>query len=127
MMYITGSFTTVTTTAGDFYFPVPCRGNVKAFSIIHHSETDADELFTLFRDTTAVSVVTPTDALAAGTRQEGVMDTTNGELIFDPDSDTAAYGRFHIDNLATLDAGALLTFLIEFDPSAAVVQAASEA
>jgi len=127
MMYLTGSCITVTTTAGDFYFPVPCRGKVVAFSIIHNSETDADELFTLFRATTAVSVVTPTDATAAGVRQEGVMDATNGELIFDPDSATAANRVFHIDNLATVDAGAQLTFLIEYDESASQTQAPLEA
>lgn len=116
-----------TTTAADFYIPVPCRGKVVSFRVAHSAETDADELFTLFYDTDAVSVCTPTDALAAGTVIDGVMDETYGESVFDPDSDTAAYKVFHIDNLATLDAGGSLAVFIEYDDSVALVQAASEA
>lgn len=116
-----------TTTAADFYIPVPRRGKVVSFRVAHSAETDADELFTLFYGTNALSVCTPTDALAAGTVIDGVMDSTYGETVFDPDSDTVIDTVFHIDNLATLDAGGTLSVFIEFDDSAAQTQNASEA
>jgi len=116
-----------TATAADFYIPVPCRGKVVSFRVAHSAETDADELFTLFYGTDAVSVCTPTDALAAGTVIDGVMDATYGETIYDPDSATVINTVFHIDNLDTLDAGGVLAVFIEFDDSAATTQDASEA
>ena len=127
MQNIIFTLQTTTTTAADFYIPVPCRGRVVSFRVAHSTITDADELFTLFWGTNAVSVCTPTDALAAGTVIDGVMDATYGDTIFDPDSTTATYKVFHIDNLVTLDAGGVLTVFIEFDESASVTQAASEA
>ena len=127
MMYISFTLPTTTTTAQDFYFPVPVRGKVVSFRICSGAELDADELFTLFHGTNAVSVATPTDALAAGTVVKGVMDATYGESIYDPDSATVTDTRFHIDSLATLDAGAVLSVLIEYDPSASTTQTASEA
>ena len=127
MMDIIFTLELTTTTAADYYIPVPRRGKVVSFRVAHSAETDADELFTLFKDTDAVSVCTPTDALAAGTVIDGVMDGTYGEEVFDPDSDTVADKVFHIDNLATLDAGGSLAVFIEFDESAALTQDASEA
>lgn len=112
-----------TTTADSFYIPVPCRGNVKAFKVVHDQETDLDEVWTLYRGSTAVSVCTPAaDATAEGTVISGVMDTTNGELIFDPDSSTVANKVFKIGTLNTVDAGGNLGVYIEFDDSAAVTQ-----
>ncbi len=111
----------------DYYIPVPCRGKVVSFRVAYSSETDADELFTLFWGTNAVFVCTPTDALAAGTVIDGVEDGTYGETVFDPDSDTATYKVFHIDNLIALDLSGVLSVFIEFDDSAALAQDASEA
>ena len=127
MKNIVFTLQTTTTTAKDFYIPVPCRGKVVSFRVAHSTETDADELFTLFWGTNAVSVCTPTDALAAGTVIDGVMDATYGETVFDPDSATATYKVFHIDNLVTLDAGGVLSVFIEFDDAATLTQDPSEA
>lgn len=127
MKYINFNLQTTTITAADYYIPVPCRGRVVSFKVAHSTETDADELFTLFWGTNAVSVCTPTDALAAGTVITGVADATYGNTVFDPDSTTATYKVFHIDNLDTLDAGGVLSVFIEFDDSVALTQAASEA
>ena len=117
----------VAAAANDFYIPAPCRGVVKAFSVVHSEETDADELFTLFHGTNAVSVCTPTDALAEGTLIKGVMDSTYEDSVYDPDSDTVADQVFHIDNLDTLDTAGVLGVYILFDDSAAITQDALEA
>lgn len=116
------------TVAKDFYIPVPARGKVVSFRVAYDQITDADELFTLFfGSTNAVSVCTPSDALAAGVVIDGVMDGTYGESVFDPDSDTEADKVFHIDNLVTLDTTGTLAVFIEFDDSVALTQEASEA
>lgn len=113
--------------AKDYYIPVPCRGRVNSFRVAYSAITDADELFTLFWGTSAVSVCTPTDALAAGTVIDGAMNATYKDTIFDPASATATYKVFHIDNVIGLDTSGVLTVFIEFDESAAVTQAALEA
>ena len=127
MKNIVFTLQTTTTTAKDFYIPVPCRGRVVSFRVAHSTETDADELFTLFWGAYPVSVCTPTDALAAGTVIDGVMNATYKDTVFDPASATATYKVFHIDNLDTVDTGGVLSVFIEFDESAAVTQAALEA
>lgn len=116
------------TTAGlTWYIPVPCRGNVASVKAVFSAEADADETITLSRGGTAVNVVTPTDALAAGTTLTGVPDTTNKALIFDPDSATVANKTIKIVIPNTIDATVTIGLYIQYDNSAFVAQAASEA
>ena len=115
------------TTAQSFYVPVPCRGNVCSVKAVYDAELDADETVTIGRGGTAVNLVTPTDALAAGNVIDGVPDTTNKALIFDPDSTTAANKVLKIGIPNTFDSASTLVLLVEYDDSAYVEQAASEA
>ncbi len=125
-------FATVVLTGGgteSVYIPVPRRGIVKGMTIACNANMVATGTVIASRDTTAVNTATaPTGDAAAGVVVVGVPDTTNKDLIFDPDSDTAAYKRIKITDDSTLLAGAgTLTVMIEFDESAAVEQTASEA
>lgn len=117
------------TTAGlTWYIPVPCRGNVASVKAAYSEESDLDETITLSRDTTAVNVATPpADTTAAGVSFEGVPDTTNKALIFDPDSTTAANRVIKIVIPNTIDATVTVGLTIQYDPSAYVEQAALEA
>ena len=115
------------TTAQTFYVPVPCRGNVCSVKAAYDAIMDADETVTIGRGVTAVNLVTPADALAAGVIIDGVPDTTNKALIFDPDSTTAANKVLKIAVPNTFDSAGTLVLLVEFDDSAYVEQAASEA
>ena len=115
------------TTTQVFYSPVPCRGNVCSVKAVYDAEMDADETVTIGRGATAVNLVTPTDALAAGTLMTGVPDTTNKALIFDPDSATAANKVLKISIPDTVDTDGTLVILVEYDDSAYQEQSASEA
>jgi hypothetical protein len=116
------------TTADNRYIPVPCRGNIKAVRAVYDQETDADEVFSLYRASTAVCTITPpANATAEGVEIDGVMDATNGELIFDPDSATAANKVIKVGILNTVDTAGNLILSIDYDESAAVTQEASEA
>ncbi|MCK4817749.1 hypothetical protein KA005_18410 [bacterium] len=115
------------TTAQSFYAPVPCRGNVCSVKAVYDAEMDADETVTIGRGATTVNLVTPTAALAAGNVIDGVPDTTNKALIFDPDSTTAANKVLKISVPDTVDSAGTLVLLVEYDDSAYVEQAASEA
>jgi len=115
------------TTTQVFYSPVPCRGNVNSVKAVYDAEMDADETITIGRGVTAVNLVTPTDALAAGNIVDGVPDTTNKALIFDPDSDTAANKVLKISIPNTVDTAGTMVLLVEYDDGAYVEQAASEA
>ncbi len=115
-----------TTTAENFYHPVPCRGIVKAVRAVYTQETDADETVDIQRDTTSVNLVTPpANATAEGVVITGVPDTTNKDLIFDPASSTAAYKRLKIVVPNTFDSGGHLALSIDYDESAAVLQTAA--
>jgi len=83
----------------------------------------------LSRSTTAVNTITvPTGDKAAGTVLDGVPDVTNKDLIFDPDSTTVANKVIKVVADATILASAgNMIFNIEFDDSAYVEEAASEA
>ena len=127
MMYLTGFVPIATTTADSFYLPVPCRGIVKDVWISHDQETDADEVWTVGRGSTAVNTITtPADATAEGTSVQGVPDATNKDLVFDPASSTVANRVLKIGTLATVDAGGNLGYMIAYDESAAIEQSASE-
>jgi hypothetical protein len=101
------------------YVPVPCRGVVKnAYAVWQTSSVTANDTVTLARNTTTVNLITAVsgDGLVIET---GVPDTTNGQLIFDPDSSTATSKIIKI----TVSAGGACLVRIEYDDSAYVTQA----
>jgi len=113
----------------DYYIPVPSRGVVKSAEYISNAKMVATGKITLSRNTTAVNTATvPTGDTAAGTVLKGVADTTNGQLVFDPDSSTVANQKIKMSLDTTLLGGvANLLVHIVYDDSAYVAQAPSEA
>ena len=113
----------------DYYIPVPCRGVVKSAEYMANATMVATGTITLARNTTAVNTATaPTGDTAAGTVLKGVADTTNGQLVFDPDSSTVENQKIKMSLDTTLLAGAANVLVhIVYDDSAYVAQAASEA
>jgi hypothetical protein len=109
------------------YIPVPYRGTIKSIRLGCDAVMVADKTVIFSRGATAVNTVTADDE-AAGTILDGVPDTTNKGLVFDPDSDTATYQVIKMVSLAAfVAAAATLTVRIEFDDSAYIEQTASEA
>ena len=105
------------------YIPAPCRGNVaKVTAVWQTNAVTANDTVTVARNTTTVNLVTAVsgDGLVP---EVGVPDATNKGLIFDPDSATATDQVIKI----TPSAGGACLVQIEFDESAYVQQAASEA
>lgn len=128
MIRIHAVFAVAKETANSFYLPVPCRGNIKAVRAVYSEETDEDETITLERGTDDVFVCTPpADSTAEGVSFEGVADSTYGEYIFDPDSSTVANRVIKVTVPSTFDTAGQLGLSIDYDDSAAVSQAASEA
>ena len=122
------TFPVAATTADSFYLPVPCRGIVKAVRAVYSQETDIDETIDLLRATTSVNLVTPAaDATAEGVSVVGVPDTTNKDLVFDPASTTVANRVIKVSVPNTFDTAGVMGLSIDYDESAAVAQAASEA
>lgn len=115
--------------AEDYYIKVPCRGVVKSMNVLANATMVATGTVIAARGTTAVNTATvPTGDTAAGTSLVGVPDTTNKGLVFDPDSSTAANTKIKISFDGTLLGGvANVLIQIEYDDSAYVAQAASEA
>jgi hypothetical protein len=113
----------------NYYIPVPCRGVVKAFEVVANATMVATGTIILSRSTTAVNTATaPTGDTAAGTALAGVPDTTNKDLVFDPDSDTAANTKIKVAFDTTILGGAANVLLhITYDDSAHVDEPASEA
>jgi len=112
-----------------FYLPVPCRGVVVSARAACDINMVAAGTIIISRSTTAVNTITvPTGDKAAGTVLDGVPDATNKDLIFDPDSATAANRVIKIVADATLLAAAgNVSFHIRYDDSARVEQKAGEA
>lgn len=128
MIRITTNFTIAATTANSFYLPAPCRGIVKAVRAVYSEETDEDETVTLARSTTTVNLVTPpADATAEGVMITGVPDATNKDLVFDPASSTVTDRIIKVSVPNTFDTAGQLGLSIDFDESAAIAQAATEA
>lgn len=128
MIYLNLAIEVAATTAKDVYVPVPCRGTIAATHVCYSEELDADETVDFQRDTTSVNLYTPpSDALTEGTVDDGVPDTTNSQLVFDPASSTEAYKRIKISMPNTFDTVGMLGIIIDYDESAVVTQAASEA
>jgi hypothetical protein len=118
------------TDAGEtHYIPVPCRGIVKAVRVTSDIAMVATGTIIISRGNTAVNTITaPTGDTAAGIILDGVPDTTNKDLIFDPASSTAADKVIKIVADGTLlGAAGTVNFHITFDDSAYVEQVASEA
>ena len=114
------------TTAKTIYFPVPCRGIVHAAHVVCNGVTNTDDTVTISRGASAVNVATgPSTTLAAGNYFDGEPDTTNKDLIFDPDDDTAANQVLKIAFSATYDAASVVGLHIEYDDSAAVTQSST--
>ena len=111
------------------YIPVPCRGNVCSAKIASDATMVATGTLIVGRGGDTVNLITaPTGNAAAGVVVDGVPDSTNKALIFDPDSTTAASKVIKLTDDATLHGGAATVVLyIEYDDSAYVEQAASEA
>jgi len=120
---------TIATGGHTFYFPVPVRGNVKAVRLACNATMVATGTLIVSRSTTAVNTVTaPTGDTAAGTILDGVPDTTNKGLIFDPASSTATTQVLKFVTDATFVGGAaMLSISVDYDDSAYVAQAASDA
>jgi hypothetical protein len=112
-----------------FYIPVPCRGTVKSVRVTCDVNMVATGTVILSRNTTAVNTITvPTGDKAAGTVLDGVPDTTNKGLVFDPDSSTVTDRVIKVVADATILASAgNMIFHIEYDDSAYVYQAPLEA
>ena len=112
-----------------FYIPVPCVGVVAKVTVSCDVNMVATGTVVLSRGTTAVNTITvPTGDKAAGTTLDGVQDTTNGQLVFDPASATAANKVIKVvaDGTILASAGNMI-FSILFDDSAYVTQAPLEA
>ncbi|MFZ2809465.1 MAG: hypothetical protein WAZ60_24030 [Desulfosalsimonadaceae bacterium] len=113
----------------DYYIKVPCRGVVHSLNVLANATLVATGTIILARGTTAVNTATaPTGDTAAGTSLAGVPDTTNKDLVFDPDSSTAANTKIKVSFDTTILGGAANVLLqIEYDDSAYVEQTAGEA
>ena len=126
------TFTTEITASGvdTRYIPVPARGTVHAVRVACDQAMVAAKTIIFSRSSTAVNTVTPpVGNTAAGTILDGVPTSgANKYLVFDPDSSTTTD---QVIKMVVLDAytgtNATLTVSIEFDDSAYVAQAASDA
>lgn len=128
MIVLRADIPVAATTADLFYIPVPCRGTIAKAYAVYNQETDLDEVFTLMRGASDVMTFTPAaDGTAEGVKINGVLDSTNGQLIFDPDSSTAANQVIKVEVLNTVDTAGVLGLTIYFDESAYVTQDPSEA
>jgi hypothetical protein len=112
----------------DYYIKVPYRGVVKGLSVIANATMVATGTIVLGRGSTAVNTATaPTGDTAAGVELAGVPDTTNKDLVFDPDSTTVANTKIKVSFDTTILGGAAnVTLLIKYDEYATVAQAALE-
>lgn len=101
------------------YVPAPCRGCVLGVKAVWqtNSVTAADTVI-VARNATAVNTVTAVsgDGLVV---EDGVPDTTNKGLVFDPDSATATEQVMKV----TVSAGGACLVLIEYDQFATIVEA----
>lgn len=121
MMYLNETFPVAATTADLFYIPAPCRGIVKSVKAVYSQETDEDETVSLMRGATTVNLATPpADATAEGVSFEGVPDSTNKDLVFDPASTTAANRVIRVSVPNTFDTAGILCLVIGFDPYATI-------
>jgi len=105
------------------YVPAPCKGIVVGCKAVWQtSAVTANDTVILSRAATAVNTVTAVsgDGLVV---EDGVRDTTNKDLVFDPDSTTTTSQVIRV----TVSAGNACLVLIEFDEYVTVAQTPSEA
>jgi len=106
-----------------FYVPAPCRGVVVGLKAVVSATVAANDTIDIQRNSTSVNLITVGAAnVAAGVLLTGTRDTTNKELIFDPDSSTATYKVMKIVISALESANTLVNIEIEFDEFALVNQ-----
>lgn len=108
-----------------FYWPVRYRGIVKAVKAVFQKTVAIGDTIDIQRGSTSVNLLTTT-VVTAGVTKDGTPDSTNNDLIFDPDSDTAANRVLKIVISALETASTLIGITIQYDDSAAVTQDASE-
>lgn len=102
------------------YVDVPCRGVLKSMVCTACTATvAANDTIVASRGATAVNTWTAVngDGLV---REEGTPDTTNKDLVFDPDSATEANKKIL---LTPTGAPGLVMCLLGYDPYATVVEA----
>ena len=100
--------------------PVPTRGTVKEVKAVFHTNTvEANDTIVASRGATAVNTLTATNT-AGLVVETGVPDSTNKDLVFDPESSTAV--NQYILLTPTGSPGAA-TVMIGFDPYATVIEA----
>ena len=116
------------------FIPVPCRGTVKQATVVCDYELTATGWLKCGRGDVATAdnvvnlITVPTGNTAIGNALAGVVDTTYGDLIFDPDSATVAHKCIWVETDVNFLAGAgTITLMIEFDDSAYVKADPSEA
>lgn len=106
------------------YVPAPCRGVVAAVQVVFQTNTvEPNDTVVVGRGSTAVNTVTAVTT-AGLVVENGVKDTTNGDLVFDPNSATASYQVFKVTDTGAPGDKIVTIF---FDDSAAIAEAASEA
>ena len=104
--------------------PAPARGKVTKFKATCNQNIAAAKTIDVQRAGTSVNLITVAAAgYTAGTSAplEGTRDTTNKDLIFDPNSSTDTYKEIMIV-VADIDNNAQFGFYIEFDDFAIVAQ-----
>lgn len=109
---------------GTSYVPVPCRGTIaKVYCVFQTATVEPNDTVVLSRGATAVNTVTAVNT-AGLVVETGVPSSTNGNLIFDPESSTAANQVIKITDTGA--PGAKLVYIL-FDDGAYVPQRAKEA
>jgi len=99
--------------------PVPTRGIVKSVKAVFHTNTvEANDTIVVSRGATAVNTLTATNT-AGLVVETGTPDTTNKDLVFDPESSTAT-SRYIL--LTPTGSPGAATVMIGFDPYATVVE-----
>lgn len=110
-----------------FYFPVPFRGIVKSLKVVFDTIVAVDDTVDIQRDETSVNLATTTVVTAGVIKKGTPTDSSDKDLIFDPESDTEAYKMLKII-ISELEAdNTVVGIMIEYDESAAVEQTALEA
>jgi len=104
-----------------FYVPVPCRCTVTKLQAVFSATVAVGDTVDIQRDSTSVNLATTT-VVTAGVVVTGTRDTTNKQLIFDPDSSTAAYKVLKIVISALESSNTLVGIHIELDEFAIVTQ-----
>jgi hypothetical protein len=104
------------------YVPVPVRGVVAGAHTSFQATVTTSNIITLSRETTSVAVITAATTTFM-VRENAVRDTTNKDLVFDPD--TAAYSYIKVVASGGNAVAAVVT--IDFDDSARVEQTPLEA